>query len=630
MRDRPQIAVELAPRLPATWQARVATLSHAFQPIVNVHTGFCYGYEALLRGTDAAGFASIQAFFDAAHARGVLAAVEIELWERAISAFVRVPHYTRMKLFCNADNRGALAAPGTRAATLAMLEGFGLHPSSLCLEISEHHRLESQGIAPSMVDGLQRAGFKLAVDDFGRGYSGLELLYTFPSDFVKIDRFFVAGIERDRQKRVLAETMIKLAHVLGRFVVAEGIETESEFQICRDLGCDLVQGYLIQRPTDRLEDLLDSYDVVPALVDHSRRRRADAHEAIAPHLAAVPTVQSDSDLHDVLSEFGRIKNQSFLVVIDSDQRPIGLVREQDLKGYLYNPFGRDLLANASFRMRASRIVTRCPIVSSHAPVEEFINAYVQDQGNEGVIVMRDMKYAGFVDSRTLLSLVSERNLAQARDQNPLTRLPGNAKVYEFVSHALNEIDLCYALAYFDFDNFKPFNDRFGFRQGDRALILFSEMLAKALMGEQRFVGHIGGDDFVAGARDMPFEQFCQRVRALVEKFRTDIESFYDAESRAKQRIVGVDREGMAREYPLMRVSAVILDLRAGRTAGTLDYMSALIAEGKGIAKRSAGGLHIVTVGAENPAAEAPLASDAPRSPVWPPRVEPRPAPLGAD
>ncbi len=588
-------------QLPLAWAARISRLDHAYQPIVNVHTGLCYGYEALLRGTSEIGFASIQAFFDAAFEENVLPLVEEALWARAIEKFVRLPHHRDVKLFCNADNRGALPHAGHRATTLRRLDELGLSPSSLCFEISERHNIAGQWPASSTPHDLGREGFRLAVDDFGRGFSGLELLYTCPSDFVKIDRFFIAGLERDRDKRVLAETMVKLAHLLGRFVIAEGVETEAEFDVCRELGCDLIQGYLVQRPTQALDELAHRYDVIAALVDRERRGPRIAPGEIAAQLDAAPTIDSHASLPDALAIFGRMPARTFLVVVDTDQRPLGLIREQDVKGYLYNPYGRDLLSNVSYRKSVRAVMSQCPIVDIYSPIERFIDTYVQAQGNEGVIVTRDLRYAGFLDSRTLLNVVSERNLAAARDQNPLTRLPGNQRIYEFVSRALSDVETPYALVYFDFDNFKPFNDKFGFRQGDRALILFAEMLRKTLVGERFFVGHIGGDDFFAAARDVPFDAFCGRIQALLDKFRTDIESFYDPKSRAAGGIVATDRDGSTRKFPLMRVSAVALDLQQRRAPMSLDHVSATIADGKRAAKRAADGMHVTAVAGQAPA-----------------------------
>lgn len=584
--------------LPSTWTTRIAQLDHAFQPIVNVHTGLCYGYEALLRNTQAAGFDSIQSVFDTAYAEGVLPLVETALWGRAIEKFVTLAHHRNIKLFCNADNRGAMVDAKHRAIAMQALAKFGLSAASLCLEISERHSLSGQAWITEIPGELGRDGFRLAIDDFGRGFSGLELLYSCPSDFVKIDRFFIAGIERDRQKRVLAETMVKLAHLLGRFVVAEGVETEAEFAVCRELGCDLLQGYLIQRPTVETADLLDRYPVVENLVGRDRRGREAAPDQIAAHLVVAPTISASASLSEALALLGRNPSRTFIIVLDSDQRPVGLIREQDVKGYLYNPYGRDLLSNASYRKSVMTVLSRCPVVDIYSPIERLVESYVQDQGDEGVIVLRDMKYAGFLDSRTLLNIISERNLSAARDQNPLTRLPGNRRIYEFVSRALSEVDTPYAIAYFDFDNFKPFNDKFGFRQGDRALILFSEMLGKQLIGDQRFVGHIGGDDFFAGARDMPFEQFRLQLRMVADKFRADIESFYDPESRAAGGLVATDRDGVTRTFPLMRVSVIAFELQPGRSPMSLDDVSAMIADAKRVAKRSASGLYLIRVTGE--------------------------------
>lgn len=584
-----------ATALPAAWMLAIERLDHAFQPIVNVHSGLCYGYEALLRNVAEAGFPSIPALFDRANEDGVLPQLETELWARAIRKFSRLPHYRDVKLFCNADSRGALLARPARAAILATLQTAGLAPAALCLELSERHNINGHWRGADVRDALAAEGFGIAIDDFGRGFSGLELLYSWRSDFVKIDRFFFAGIETDPQKRVLAEAIVKLAHQLGRFVVAEGIETEAEFRVGRDIGCDLVQGYLIQRPTVALQELSRRYANVEALVARDRRRRDSDPDAIASQVESAPTIESDRSLFEVIETFGRLHDRTFLVVVDGDERPLGIVREQDLKGYLYSPFGRDLLSNAAFRKPLSAIVSRCPVVDINAPLEKFIDMYARDEGNEGVIVLRDMRYAGFLNSRTLLNVVSERNLAAARDQNPLSRLPGNQRIYEFVSRALGDLDAPYIFVYFDFDWFKPFNDRFGFRQGDRALILFSELLRKAYAGERQFVGHIGGDDFFVGVRGGTFDEACGQARKVLRKFQRDIESFYDTESRARGHIEGTDRDGRPRRFPLMTVSAVALCLPPGRAAAPLDRVSELIAQGKKTVKlNNPGTLHILT------------------------------------
>ena len=87
------------------WNQVVARLDMAFQPIVNIHTGACYGYEALLRNTAEAGFATIQDFFDRCHAHGILADIEMVLREKAVAKFATLGHHRQSKLFINLDNR---------------------------------------------------------------------------------------------------------------------------------------------------------------------------------------------------------------------------------------------------------------------------------------------------------------------------------------------------------------------------------------------------------------------------------------------------------------------------------------------------------------------------------------------
>lgn len=83
------------------------------------------------------------------------------------------------------------------------------------------------------------------------------------------------------------------------------------------------------------------------------------------------------------------------------------------------------------------------------------------------------------------------------NQNPLTKLPGNNSIYQYISGLLEETELGHYLVYFDMNNFKAFNDKYGFRQGDRALLKFSEILGR--FSGEFFIAHIGGDDFLRGS-----------------------------------------------------------------------------------------------------------------------------------
>ncbi len=113
---------------------------------------------------------------------------------------------------------------------------------------------------------------------------------------------------------------------------------------------------------------------------------------------------------------------------------------------------------------------------------------------KGIFVSKDSIYYGFISLNNLLLLSYKRNLEIAENQNPLTKLPGNSQIDEFI-YSVFDKKLQAQIVYFDFNDFKPFNDTYGFRLGDRAILMFSEILQKHLSRES-FIAHIGGDDFL--------------------------------------------------------------------------------------------------------------------------------------
>jgi EAL domain-containing protein (putative c-di-GMP-specific phosphodiesterase class I) len=110
-------------------------------------------------------------------------------------------------------------------------------------------------------------GCKIALDDFGRGYSSLAYLARLPVDVLKMDREFIADIERDRRAATLVTTVVELGRTLGMDVVAEGVETDGQLTALRGMGCHYLQGWLFGRavPVEELGALLAAFD--PSVLD---------------------------------------------------------------------------------------------------------------------------------------------------------------------------------------------------------------------------------------------------------------------------------------------------------------------------------------------------------------------------
>lgn len=578
------------------WRRMISALDYAFQPVVSIHTGLCLGYEALLRSTEKTGFQSIGEFFDAAYADGALFPVELMLREKAIKKFVTIENHQKMKLFFNVDNR-ALAMPDYGPGkTVQLLEEHGLLSESICFEISERHELDYMGNYESVLDSYRRQAHKTAIDDFGAGYSGLMLLYHSEPDFIKIDRFFIAGIETDSKKKLFVGKVINLAHILGIMVIAEGVETEKEYYFCKEIGCDYIQGYLVQRPTVLTAELKDKYEGIGRLNAGDRRAKNIDHTLLYDQMEYLEPINVHAgdnacftEMSTVFERFRNNRNSNFLPVTNGHDEPLGLIRESELKGYVYSRYGKDLLLNRASGKKITDFIVKCPVAEISTKIERILEYFAIDETSEGVLLTENGKYLGFLSARSLLKVINDKNIAIARDQNPLTKLPGNTLITEFLEKALQELDTCWVMVYFDFNFFKAFNDHYGFRRGDRAILLFADILKEAVGSGRFFAGHVGGDDFFAAFKVTDIEgvpSVRSRIISIVEKFSRDAASLYDSIDRSRGYIEAVDREGCRKHFSLLSVSAAVLELPARRALVTLEDLGAIIAQLKKQAKGS--------------------------------------------
>ncbi len=138
-------------------------------------------------------------------------------------------------------------------------------PSVLSMEITETAIMEEPIRALETLEQIKELGLGVALDDFGTGYSSLSYLHTFPADTLKIDRFFVAVLPRDKRNLEIVRAIVILGNTLGLNVIAEGIETWRQYDILRSLGCDQAQGFLFSRPLGeaRCRELLEHPEMVP-------------------------------------------------------------------------------------------------------------------------------------------------------------------------------------------------------------------------------------------------------------------------------------------------------------------------------------------------------------------------------
>ncbi|CAN7210491.1 bifunctional diguanylate cyclase/phosphodiesterase [Neorhizobium sp. LjRoot104] len=571
-------------------------LENAFQPIVEVGTGSVFGYESLLRGQERIGFSSPLELLDQAQETGQLLALEQMMATRALAKFASLPDFSSQTLFLNLDVRLIRHGHHFLEKVVQHLRKANIAPSSVCFEFSERFDNTSVPEFADLVTQMRKEGFKLAIDDFGVGHGEMKLLCDYPVDYLKIDRHFVAGMDENPRKRHLVKNIVGMAHVLGIRVIAEGIETEAEFLACREYGVDLVQGWFIARPTTFISELQPSF---PYLADIGRIRRSSQsldEILIRKQIEHLPAVYENQSIDSVFDLFRRNPRQAFFPVLNANGEPRGVINEYHLKEYIYQPFGRDLLKNKVYERSISHFVDRAPIVGLDAEAEELMTLFANMENSACVILTENMRYAGVVSAASLIKVINEKQLKIAQDQNPLTGLPGNRAIRDFMQETGRDDEEARFFCYCDFDNFKPFNDHYGFQMGDHAISLFAALVKRYFFSDGDFLGHVGGDDFFIGVRDWTRDELNEILERLLSDFHDDVVELYSPEERAAGKIRGHDRSGAERDFPLLRCSIGVLELSQGLLLDDVGRIGSEIAAVKAEAKESEGGLVFASFG----------------------------------
>lgn len=570
------------------WEKIIDQLEYAYQPIVNVYTGNCFGFEALMRQTENAGFRTAQELLDAAYFDQTLYAVDLKLREKAVAKFAQSGLHQYGKLFINVDAR-ILEMPDYRGGnSREMLHRYDLPMGAVCFEVSQKSDPRLFIETKTILRLYKDQGFRMVLDDFGAGFSGFKTLFHSDVDYIKIDRFLIADFHGDIRKKLFITNLVSTAQALGITVIAEGVESAKEFLACKDAGCTLAQGHFIQHPETSVEKTGNAFPHVVAAIREDRRERNDDRKLLQSRIERIDAISTEETMNEVFARFRTEKDRNFLPVVDKEDQPVGIIRENDLKEYVYSAYGRDLLMNKSVGKSLKSFVTPCAVVDIHTDAEKILHAFSASETDDGVVVVDNLRYLGVLGAKSLLDILNEKNIQVARNQNPLTKLPGNGPIGEYLhrSMAADTRELV-SFVYFDFDNFKPYNDKYGFRQGDRAILLFADILKKEVADKGHFIGHIGGDDFFAGFVGSDFEKNHKRVKKVNRLFKEEVEDFYSPEDRERGYIEAKSREGELRRFPLLTVSAAIVEVNASCCAHPdAEGVSALIADLKKLAKQA--------------------------------------------
>jgi diguanylate cyclase (GGDEF)-like protein len=533
------------------------SLSTLFQPIISLSERRILGYEALTRGPSNSPLHAPIPLFAVARQSARLSELEVLSRQSACRGFseLQLPGL----LFLNISPETLLEPEHQPGRTLQLLQTYGIAPSQVVIELTEQAPIEDFALLHTALHHYRSMGFSIALDDLGAGYSSLRLWSELRPDYVKIDRHFIDGIHLDAVKREFVGSILKMASASRAQVIAEGIELPEEMAVLADMGVDLLQGYLFSRPQDQPSS--DIHALLPNLAGSSHQLAEDSSD-LSALLNRQTSVGAQAPIAEVLEAFRAQANLNSLAVLNEQQQPIGIVHRNSLASALLKPFATDLFA----RKPISRLMSDDFLVveQSHSlqHVSRLLTSRARQRVEEDFIITEQGLYVGLGRVIDVLKLITELKIQQARHANPLTLLPGNVPIQQCLTRLLQqarEAMICYV----DIDNFKPFNDIYGYAKGDEVLLCLGQCLSARVDPSCDFVGHIGGDDFllVLGSKD-----WRTRLNHLQEDFQAQCRRLYRPEHLLAGGFSSHNRQGQHQEFPLLSLSLGVVHLRSEAAA----------------------------------------------------------------
>jgi diguanylate cyclase (GGDEF)-like protein len=471
---------------------------------------------------------------------------------------------------------------------MEILVETGLDPHYLELELTESSLMGDASDTVCKLLRLKELGISISVDDFGTGYSSLSYLKHLPIDTVKIDRSFVRDIVNDPDDAAIVDAIVAMAHALKLNVIAEGVESLEQLEFLRQRNCQHVQGYYFARPLDtpQFEAFIDQgragRDVSVSTPDISSGTSglelpfaADAEldelpvtssgraEYLGDISIQVAPANPGDNLAAVLKRFQSDPALVVLPVVD-DGRAVGIInRSTFLEEHVIGMNGFAFHINHSRKMRDLMVAVKLELETSVSikDAAQAIQSQEVDIRVDNICVTRNGIYHGVVDVNRFISAITDINLTLAKGANPLTGLPGNESIQREINERLQTGE-GFDIAYIDIDNFKPYNDYYGFQRGDVVIKSIGEIITAVIRssgaGLSCFCGHIGGDDFIIITGAHHSEYVASQVISALETY---LPRFHGDQDFAARRYSALNRKGELETFELLSVSIGIVNTR---------------------------------------------------------------------
>jgi diguanylate cyclase (GGDEF)-like protein len=506
---------------------------------------------------------------------------------------------------------------------MQILEESGLEPRFLEFELTENTLTGDAGDTVDKLLRLKKMGISISLDDFGTGYSSLSYIKHLPIDTIKIDHSFVRDVVYDLDDAAIVDAVVSMAHSLKLNVIAVGVETREQLEFLRQRKCQQAQGFYFAEPLDpqRFEDFIAQALLIAELPD-SMDGQASEHTGLAAPVRMNDSVQADSGsslivavanaehigdiaipvlpahpTDNLAAVLKRFQGDPALLVLPvvNDGRVVGIInRSTFLEEHVIgiNGFGshinhakkmRDLMTPVTLEFEANATIRDA------APA---IQSQETDVRVDNICVTHNGIYQGVVDVNRFISAITDINLTLAKGANPLTGLPGNESIQREINKRL-QLGVVFDIAYIDIDNFKPYNDYYGFQRGDAVIKAIGEIISGVIressVGFSCFCGHIGGDDFIVITGPHQSEEISARIISLLAEH---LPVFHGEKDFSAGYYSGVNRKGELETFELISLSIGIVNTRLTPVC-SYAQLASISTEVKKAAKRLPGSSIVV-------------------------------------
>jgi EAL domain-containing protein (putative c-di-GMP-specific phosphodiesterase class I)/GGDEF domain-containing protein len=527
-----------------------------FQPVLDLFNGHVVGYEILARGVKP--LESAGAMFEQARQMGVGWYLERVCRSNTFQRIASLPEDMRHSRFFMNVSPDVFNDPRfLQGFSPEALAEYGLDQKRIVIEITERAGELDFLSFQNRIRHYTSKGFNISLDDFGTGASSLIMLVTVAPQFLKLDRSIVRDIHKHNYKQLVLKTLVSFSSGVDTKLIAEGVETMSELDMLARLGVRYAQGYLFARPSEEPPAIPSGVlaDVRTCIRKHNYAK-VELNKTIVHLVAPACVLQKEGLTVRELDRMFRDDHTLDHIVVVKGRTVFGLVTrehfyletvgtQQDF--CLLDPSASVCKLNPMIVQDRISVTALARMAMSRGRADLYDPVVVTDNQDQCI---------GTVTMKRIISRSSELKVNQAFGANPLTQLPGNRAIQEWIHHALNEGS--FSVTYGDLGRFKEYNDAYGFIRGDDMIQFTARVMTENLhlFDDEARLGHLGGDDFVIVSSNLLPIEGCE---AICRQFDEERLKYFDSEDAQRGFYHARDRRGSEAQVPLVGLSLSVIN-----------------------------------------------------------------------